>query len=80
MSDRASYILLIVLGVPFLVLGGFLLSIETSVVLSKYGPHEVVTLAEDPFKYWFGILFVFFLGVWLTFAGVWGLLKGKRKG
>lgn len=79
MSDRTSYILLIVLGVPFLVLGGFLLWIETSVVLSRYGPDTVVTLAEDPYDYWFGIFIAFLPGVWLTFAGVRGLLKGKRK-
>ena len=79
MSDRNSYIVMILLGIPFLVLGGFLLSMEISVVLRKYEPSTVVTLAEDPFDYWFGIFIAFLPGVWLTFAGVHGLLKGKRK-
>jgi hypothetical protein len=80
MSNRTSYILLIVLGIPFLIVGGFLLYTGTSVILHRYRPGYVATLAEAPFDYWFGVLLAFLPGVWLTFSGVRGLLKGRRTG
>jgi len=79
MSDRTSYILLILLGIPFLIVGGFLLYTETSVVLRRYQPDSVVTLSEAPFDYWYGVLLAFLPGVWLTFLGIRGLLGMKRK-
>ena len=79
MSDRTSQILLIVLGIPFLIVGGFLLYTETSVILHRYRPGYVATLAEAPFDYSFGVLLAFLPGMWLTFSGIRGLLETKRK-